>query len=538
MEILNRDQRIRHWWPALPLLALAGLAGMAGAGDGLPHWLTVSTADQLRGDVAFLASEELDGRAVLTPGSRSAAAFVASRFQALGLTPAGEGDRDWYQRVPLIRTPVRSGSCTVTLVDGDTPPLELAWGVDFRCRPVAAGGMEIPGKEVVFAGYGIHAPDLGHDDYAGIEAAGRVLVVLAGAPAADGEGGAERGLSSRHHSSVTAKRDAARSRGAAALLVLPLPGGGPGEARRHPDFWPDVLRRAEEEPEDAACPAILLEEEAAGRLVTLAGIRLVPGGGAPRPLPGVRIACTLRMGEAEAVTTRNVLALIPGRDELHFREFVIVSAHYDHLGSRGGSRVFPGADDNASGVAAMIGAARALAALPPNRRPARSVLFIAWAGEERGFLGSEHFGAHPTVPRGQIKTLINLDMVGRNNGGEDAHVNTALAIYSAQAPGLEAMLDAAAGSTGLDLRLRPQLRMSQLSDNKIFHRLGIPVVHFFTGLHGDYNRPGDMADKINYDKLLRISQTAAGLAFELADADSPPVFDDTIEKVRTRNDAF
>ncbi len=535
---MNRRQRIRRWWPALLLLAVAGITGIAGAGDGLPHWLTVITADQLRGDVGFLASEELAGRAVLTPGSLTAASFIASRFQALGLKPAGEGDRDFFQEVPLIRTRVRSGHCRVEQKGGDPQALELVWGKDFRCRPLNDGGMEISAK-AVFAGYGIHAPDLGHDDYAGLDVKDRVLVVLAGGPAVESDSESGTGLSSHSCSSVAAKQAAARSRGAAALIVLPLPGTGEEEARLHPDFWADdLLLVGEEEREGSSCPAILLEEDAAGRLAAMVGLEMVPAGGPPRRLPGVRVSCRLEMDAAEQVHTRNVLALVPGSDELRFREFILVSAHYDHLGTRGAGRFFPGADDNASGVAALLGAARALAALPLHRRPARSVLFAAWAGEERGFLGSKFFGREPTVPRGQIKVIINLDMVGRNNGGEEANRNTALAIYSAQAAGLEAVLDEMAQAASLDLRLRPRLQMGLLSDHKIFHRLGIPVVHFFTGLHGDYNRPGDTADKINYDKLLRISQTAAGLAFRLADEPDPPSFDDSITTVQGRNDPF
>lgn len=540
MEILNRDQQARRltvrcrWWLVLLLLVVAIFVG---ADDGLPHWLTVISADQLRGDVGFLASKELSGRAVLSPGSRTAAAFIAARFQALGLKPAGEGDRDWFQEVPLARTPVRSGFCRLEQRHGDRPALELVWGTDFRCRPVDVRGIDVSAK-AVFGGYGIHAPDLGHDDYAGFEVKNRVIIVLAGGPAAESDSEGERGLSSCRYRSVTAKRATARSRGAVALIVLPEPGTGEENARLRSDFWPDHLALAGEEKEDVSCPAILLEEDAARRLLFLTGIEAVPGGGPPRPLPGIRVSCSLEMEDTGPASTRNVLALIPGSDALRFREFIVVSAHYDHLGGRGDGRIFPGADDNASGVAAMLGAARALAGLPPHRRPARSILFAAWAGEERGFLGSNHFGRQPTVPRGQIKSMINLDMVGRNKDGEDAHRETALAIYSAQAPGFEALLDEAAETAGLDLRLRPRVRIGLSSDHMVFHRLGIPAVHLFSGLHEDYNRPGDTADKINYQKLLRVSRTAALLALQLADEPDPPAFDETINKVRGRIDPF
>lgn len=540
MEILNRDQQsgwsvVRRWCGRVLLLLVC--SGFAIAGDGLPHWLKMITADQLKGDVSFLASEELTGRAVLTPGSRTAAAFIASRFQALGLKPAGEGNRDWFQEVSLVRTTVRSGVCHVQRRHGGRRTLDLVWGSDFHCRPMSAGGFDVSAK-AVFAGYGIHAPDLGHDDYAGLDVKDRVLIVLAGGPAAESDSDGGLDLSSRRYRSVSAKRATARSRGAAALIVLPEPGTGEEETRLRSDFWSDHLALAGEKKEDVACPAILLEEDAALRLISLAGIETVPGGGPPRPLPGIRVSCSLEMDNSGPASTRNVLALIPGRDDLLFHEFVIVSAHYDHLGRRGDGRICFGADDNASGVAAMLGAARALAALPPQRRPARSILFAAWAGEERGFLGSDHFGCRPTVPRGQIKSMINLDMVGRNNGSDEAHRNTVLAIFSAQAPGFETLLDEAAETAGLDLRLRPRVSIGRSSDHMIFHRLGIPAVHFFSGLHEDYNRSGDTADKINYQKLLRVSRTTALLAFQLADDPDPPVFDESITKARGRIDSF
>jgi len=507
------------------VLLLAGCAALAA--DGLPSWLEVITTDQLRGDVGFLASEELNGRAVLTSGSRTAAAFIASRFQSLGLQPAGEGSRDWYQQVPLIRTPVRSGACRVERRGGDGAVLDLVWGADFRVRPMTAKGISCSGR-VVFAGYGIHAPDLGHDDYSDLEVKNRMVVVLAGGP---------QDINSRQHTAVWAKRDAARSRGAEALVVLPRPGSGETKASLHSGFWPDHLDHPDEKREKVDCPSIMLAEWAAVRLFTATGLASDPAGG-PRQLDDVRITCSLEMGDAEERASRNVLALVPGGHDLHFREFVVVSAHYDHQGIRGGRVVFPGADDNASGVAALLATARALAALPPHRRPARSILFIAWAGEERGFLGSEHFLTHPTVPRRQITAMINLDMVGRNNGDDPAHANTALAIYSAQAPGLEPLLDQAAGAAGLDLRLRPRVEIGPSSDHTVFHQEGIPAVHIFGGSHPDIHHPGDTADKLNYLKLQKIARTAANLAFLLADEPEPPTFDDSIAAVRGRNDPF
>jgi len=528
----------RRW--VIPLLLLFCTTAVP-AGEGLPHWLTVLDTDQLKGDVSFLASEELGGRAVVTPGSRTAAAFIASRFQALGLKPAGEGPRDWYQRVPLLRASVQTGTCRVERTGGDGPALELAWKEDFdiRCIPDRFHDFDLSGG-VVFAGFGIHAPELGHDDYAGIDTEDRVVIVLDGGPPASGDREKDHRLSSRAFSSVEAKFKDARDQGAKVLIVLPRPGTGREEAHLHHDFWHDDLVPKVDFDVSTGMPVLLLDEPAAARFTAAAGIETTPGGGAPRPLPGLRISCSMKLvyDGSEAMQTRNVLALLPGSDDLHFREFVILSAHYDHLGRRGKGVWYPGADDNASGVAAMLGAARALASLPVNRRPARSILFIAWAGEERGFLGSTQFRQAPTVPVGQIKAMVNLDMVGRNGNDDAGNRNTALASYSAQATDLEWLLDDVAESTGLDLRLGPRVEIGPTSDHWRFHQMGIPAVHLFTGTHRDMHRPGDTPEKLNYEKLLKITRTAALLAHRLADADEIPAFDDTIEKVRTRTDSF
>jgi len=509
MEILKPGQRA-----GLILALLLAFAAAAVAGTGLPHWLTVVSADQLKGDVSFLASEELGGRAVLSPGSRTAAAFIASRFAAMGLRPAGEGDRDWFQEVPITRTPVRSGICKVSWRRLGPPALELAWGRDFRCRPVEAKGFDVSAK-AVFAGYGISASDRGHDDYAGLDVKGRILLVLDGGP--EGEWG-------RSHTSVNAKRSEALEREAEALIILPRPGAP--STRPHP--WPDHLAPPGDEAAESNCPLILLTEDAGRRLAELAGIIDDP---TPRALVGVRVACSLEIGKPETVTTRNVLGLIPGGDDLLFREFIIVSAHYDHLGRRGDGLFYPGADDNASGVAALLGAARALATLQPHQRPARTIVFAAWAGEERGLLGSEHFGEDPTIPRGQIKGVLNLDMVGRGGG-------MARATYSAQAPDLESLLDGAAATAGLDLRLHPCLEMPLTSDHLVFHGRGIPAIHLFSGFHSDYNRPGDQPQKLEYPNLHLVTQTAAELAFQLADTPEIPAFDETITEVGGRTDPF
>ncbi|MBX3438898.1 MAG: M20/M25/M40 family metallo-hydrolase, partial [Planctomycetaceae bacterium] len=206
---------------------------------------------------------------------------------------------------------------------------------------------------------------------------------------------------------------------------------------------------------------------------------------------------------------RNALALLPGSDPLLRDEVVLIGAHYDHVGfGRPGNSFGPfgqihnGADDNASGAAALLEAAEACAQLDP--RPARTILFALWDAEEDGLLGSEHWAAHPTLPLQRVKLVVNMDMVGRLRGDR-------VTVYGARtATGLRRLAALANLGTGLSLDFDRTQRKD--SDHWTFYRRDIPYLMFHTGDHDDYHRPSDDADKLNYEGLERVTQ----LTFEIA----------------------
>jgi acetylornithine deacetylase/succinyl-diaminopimelate desuccinylase-like protein len=221
-------------------------------------------------------------------------------------------------------------------------------------------------------------------------------------------------------------------------------------------------------------------------------------------------------GELPSGTTRNVIALLPGSDSALASEVVVVGAHYDHIGTSAvlatdgqmGVRVHDGADDNASGTAAMLELARRFRQAPPRR----SILFVAFGAEEEGLLGSHYFVEHPVVPLYRVQAMLNFDMVGRLRGK--------LTVYGVgTSPELRAVVDGAGAAAGLRIDARSSAMGP--SDHASFASHGIPALHFFTGKHYDYHAVTDVASRINVPGLLQIIDAAERIARELADRPTP-----------------
>ncbi|MFV1959779.1 MAG: M20/M25/M40 family metallo-hydrolase, partial [Planctomycetota bacterium] len=221
----------------------------------------------------------------------------------------------------------------------------------------------------------------------------------------------------------------------------------------------------------------------------------------------------------EKVPARNVVGFLPGRDPLLAREVLLLGAHYDHVGlgrfgSLGGTgRIHPGADDNASGTAAVLELAEWFAV--PAHRPRRSLLFVLFSGEEKGLLGSRHYVEHPVVPLDDTVAMLNLDMVGRSQGR--LHVGGVGTGW-----GLEALVRLANETYGFDLSTRSSGVAP--TDSMVFFRRHLPVLFFFTGMHGDYHRPSDTADRIDYASQVRVTLLALDVARALADGDERLVY--------------
>ena len=462
--------------------------------------LATVTADALRVHVEALASDAMEGRGVGHPGNGRAERYIADALRAAGVAPAA--GNSYLQPVRIFQPRLAPGGKLTARTAGGRVLAELHVGRDFYPLPPSLPGT-VSGR-VVFAGHGISAPALDYDDYADLDARGAIAIVLDEAPAKL-LGGLDDPQRTELNSVERKIRDA-DARGVTAVIVVKA------YLEELTSVWPasTSVRSASYRlaADGARLPVAAVSEQAA------------------RPLraaldAGGRVEATLTPGVAsEPITVNNVVGIMAGR-EPERGEMVVVGAHLDHDGIDADGRIYNGADDNASGTAAVLTAAAAFArAAQAGERPARAIVFALWNGEEKGSLGAESFAAAPQPP-GEVVANINLDMVGRP-APEGAQVVHLLGYtYSAD---LARIASAAGEGLGLDIREdydTDTQNLVQRSDNWAFLKRGVPAIFFTTGLHPDYHTPNDDADKIDYAKLERITKLASRTAWVAADGAAP-----------------
>ncbi len=472
---------------------------------------TVPPAQWLLDQVRILSAPETEGRGSGTPGAERAARHVAAEFQAAGLRPGG--DRGTYLQTFSVPTGIRLGPANaLELLSPASQPFALAR--DFTPLAVSADGLEE--GDLVFAGYGITAPALGWDDYTGVDARAKIVLVLGGDPRPADPASPFRRPDAYHYSERSHKIINAREHGARAILLV-----------THPAAPSEALPALRGLTQSWAIAAAFVTRAVGDVLLAPSGRRLAEAADAidralaPRSfaVPGGRVRLEVSLVR-ERGTAANVVGVLPGTDPRLAREAIVVGAHYDHLGHGGeGSlatdqigAVHPGADDNASGTAAVLGLARAFVAA--GGAP-RTLVFAAFAGEEMGLLGSTHYVRQPAHPMEATILMVNLDMVGRLRDGK---------LYVAGVDGgtgLRALVTAAAAAG-----LTPELRGDPFapSDHTAFYTAGRPVLFFFTGAHADYHRPSDTWDKINAPGLEAVTAFAARVVAAAAREPQPPAY--------------
>jgi hypothetical protein len=519
---------------AAGLMLAAAATGAEPAGDGPPP---DAAGERLAAAVRWLAAPDREGRGPGTAGIEQAADWIAGELAAVsGLQTrvVGEGPFQPFEMTleatlgapadntaELVGPPAADGSRT-------TVPLEL--GRDFT--PLAAGGSGSFDLPLVFAGYGITAPRENYDDYAplGDVAQGAAVVVLRQEPQKDDPHSVFDGNQASQHAAL-ARKVANASEHEAGAVVFCNDADAEGDALM-------AFTRAGEGSTARTMPVLHLRRSAVDDVVRAAaeapladiqrGIddRLIP---ASRPLDGWRIRGRVAIDRRET-KTRNVLALLPGAGKpaepaagvaaIDPREVVILGAHYDHLGYGGENSTAPGekaihhgADDNASGTAMLLEVARRLAAAGPLPR---AVLFIAFSGEERGLLGSGHYAANAVLPLSDTVAMVNLDMVGRL-------VDDKVIVHgTGTGTGLEALVDRLVAEHGLTAAKEPG--GFGPSDHASFYAKKVPVLHVFTGSHGDYHRPSDTADKINVAGMEKLTALVTAIVRDLATRPDRPAY--------------
>lgn len=516
----------------IPLLMAAGAAPNAE----LARWLASITSENLKADLFFLSSDEMQGRYSLSPEGKIASQWIASQFMKYGLEPAGDGGT-YFQQFPIV----------TELVDLDRSGLriEIASAGGMMVRDYTAGG-PLPGQAlseasgpVVFAGFGISAPQYGYDDYAGLDVRGKVVLVLVHDPGEDRADSPFKGTwNTRYAYSWYKRRDEARSHGAIAIVTI-------AESRRHVPSEPrdpDQAEFASGTPTQSLdipgdIPTTTISEAGANELLSANGKsaaelrREIDASLKPHSftLEGVRATVRKVSSDRRVVTARNVVGLLEGIDPKLKVEVVVVTAHYDHLGARSG-RIFNGADDNGSGVVALLNIARAYRA--NEIRTKRSILFIAFEAEEQGLLGSFAYVQHPVFPLDKTVANINSDMIGRDEdtyrAKPEEHRNSVNIIGTLYSPDLRAVNERANQAVGLTLDYKTDKDDSESwffrSDQYAFADASIPVIFYTTGFHRDYHTSRDTWDRINYPKLAAVTRLMFLTSLEVANAATRPKF--------------
>ena len=473
--------------------------------------------------IKFLASDDLQGRGNGTAALERAGDYIAEQFKAAGLTPGGVNG-DWFQPFGLTAgLRIAEGNGLVIRTGGETIRLSLGQSY-YPLAVTAADGangysMDLMGVPLVFAGYGLSAPSANYDDYAGLDVTGKAVLIFSHEPQENQGDSRLNGSRPMRETTLYSKAQAARTRGAVALLVISDPSHRVDEANYK-------LFEIESDAEDHQIPVLRIRRDEAAPLIKAFDLDrsaaiidrdLIPRS---RALPETTVDYTQRLS-LNRRTVRNVVGILRGSDASRAGEAIILGAHYDHVGFGGRFSTAPartgeihnGADDNASGIAALIEIARSAAA--DRERFPRSLIFVAFAGEERGLLGSQHYTMEPAVPLDDTVAMINLDMIGRSKGKvEVGGLNVA--------PSLEADVQAAAKTAGLDARRGGP--GSGRSDDSSFVDRRIPAVHFFTGFHDDYHNPDDDWNKIDAGGTARVATLAMELAARIAARQDRPAF--------------
>jgi hypothetical protein len=507
--------------------------------------LATVTVDKLTSHLDYLADDAREGRMTGTAAYNAAADYVAEQFSALGLEPAGEDG--WFQNVPLTanRIDVERAAVTFHKDDGDAG---LRWKDDFVMSGDALRDSTTVTADVVFVGFGVHAPEMDYSDYDGIDVKGKIVALFGGAPATFPHN--ERAF----YSSGRTKAEEMVRRGAVGYIGL----RSRVDQKRYP--WERLTLNAGVQPGmswvnlsgNAADYHAQIEGNSTINVPTATELfsatpitfeEALDAADAGRPLStalGVRVTLTQQSSHEEA-TSANVVALLRGSDPALREEYVVFSAHLDHVGIGtpvDGDAIYNGFYDNAVGVALMIEAARAFAAMPV--APRRSIIFIAVTGEERGLLGSDYFAHYPTVPTDAIVANVNLDMPLLLYPVAD------IVAFGAEHSSLETLI--ANAITAENFVLTPDPIPEEVifirSDQYSFVRQGIPSVYLIPGftsadaaidgeavfrehLATHYHRPSDDASRpFDEASALRFARANVRIGLAIADDDERPVWNE------------
>ena len=479
-------------------------AGEAGAREGAETAAAPITAEDIRSRIGVLAHDSMRGRDTPSPELDEVSAWIADEFAAFGLEPGGD-DGSYLQHYPIRRVVVDMGASVVETGEGTS----LSFGEDVVPSPFGAtADVEVRAPVVLVRG---SAEGAGRLQAAELE--GRIVVLVP-----------PRGVEEIRDPGLRPLVRGVLAGEPGAVLLASEAGSEAWAARVEAAL--DRTRRVVGEPRPGGVPLLHVRSQALRGLLSPAGVDPTPaqdGETEVRELPDLEVVVRQVTRTVEEERAPNVVGILPGRDPELADEYLVFSAHMDHVGVRrtgSGDSIFYGADDNASGTATVVELAQAMAALEEG--PRRSVIFLLVSGEEKGLWGSAWYADHPSVPVSRIVANVNADMVGRNwsdtivaIGKEHSDLGATLERVNAAHPEL--------GMDAIDDRW-PEENFYRRSDHFNFARKGVPVLFFFNGTHEDYHQASDEVEKIDADKTARIGRLLFWLGLEVADADERPTW--------------
>jgi hypothetical protein len=478
---------------------------------------TAVAPERIKAHVEYLASPAMKGRGTGTPELNKAANYIANQFKSDGLEPLA--GKSYFQKFRVTVGAELGKQNTATLVRGAE---KLAFKVGTDWQPLNFSDSGEAGTALAFAGFGITAPEFQYDDYLHMDVTGKAVIVMQQEPQKDDEKSKFEGKVPTQYSLVVNKAINARNHGAKVMvLVNDLPGQG------EEDFL--MKFGSLTGPENAGILLVQAKREVVDRWLAPSGKTLAQLqkeiddklASQSYDVPDARLDLRVDVRRITA-ETQNVVGVLRGRDPNLAAEAVVIGAHYDHLGlgernslapSQAG-KVHAGADDNASGTSVLLELARTLGERKRDLR--RSIVFLAFSGEELGLLGSAYYTKNPEWPLEKTAVMINLDMVGRPKDGK-------LIIGGVgSSPGFKEIVEKA-NRTGLKVSTTAGA-FGGSSDHISFYVKNIPVLFFFSGLHADYHKPSDTPDKILSAEAARVGDLAMQAALTLSSQDARPQF--------------
>jgi len=520
----------------------------------LPHSLQPET---LRADLEFLASDAMLGRRTGEFGARAASEWIRSRFMRAGLQPFQQG---WYQNFPA--EPLHLKIDETYMAVGEK---RVDAGNDYLPHPTSPSGTVT--APAVFVGFGLHAPERDYDDFAGVDLQGKIAVLYRWEPDASDALSKFDGKRMLPQAQLDEKIRACAERGAIAVLVTTPPDNLQKATATARAFWPSTspiwdivsspMLAQQVDLEELAATNFDLDDIANQTMTimqnsTPLGATIPVSYCSPRVMRGMlrKMGLDSKQWVAEVnenlkpnsfpmpfeltvsvqtkpveVIGRNVIGLLPGSDPELADEYIVVGAHYDHVGMNEAGEIWNGADDNGSGTVGLLGLIDAITALPADQRPRRSIVFLAFSGEELGLIGSYQFLVGGFIDPAKIVGMVNTDMIGR------AADNSVYAVGTQSGEGLGDLVRAQGEGIPIKLRFDNE-EFFDRSDQVGFYYAGVPIVFFNTDEHDDYHTPRDTADLIHYDDMSAICHVAFRTIVSLSNLDEKLDFVDAYGRLQ------